>query len=163
MEIRLRNENDDASEISNVYEESWKYAYKGIIPQSFLDSIPKGKWASKIDNMGCLVAVDNCKIVGTAGFCGSRWEKYSGYGEIVSIYFLPDYIGKGYGKNLIEACIYELKKLGFKNVLLWVLEENYRARHFYEKNGFVANGDFMDDIIDGKAVREIMYIKKIYP
>lgn len=161
MEIRLRNENDDAYEISNVYEESWKYAYKGIIPQSFLDSIPKGKWASKIDKMGCLVADDNGKIVGTAGFCGSRWEKYKEYGEIVSIYFIPDYIGKGYGKMLIEACIDELRKSGYEKVLLWVLEENSRARRFYEKNGFVVNGDFLDDTIDGKNVREIMYVKNI--
>lgn len=33
MEIRYADKNDDLFEISNVYESSWKYAYKGIIPQ----------------------------------------------------------------------------------------------------------------------------------
>lgn len=49
MEIRYLNENDNRLEISKIYEESWKYAYKGIIPQSYLDSIPKGKWAVHLD------------------------------------------------------------------------------------------------------------------
>ena len=49
-------------------------------------------------------------IIGTASFCKSRWEKFSEYGEIVSIYFLPDYIGKGYGNHLLRKCIEELKE-----------------------------------------------------
>ena len=28
--------------------------------------------------------------------------KFSEYGEIVSIYFLPDYIGKGYGNHVVR-------------------------------------------------------------
>lgn len=44
MEIRFIAPTDDRSEISRVYEESWKFAYKGIVPQSYLDSIPEGRW-----------------------------------------------------------------------------------------------------------------------
>lgn len=43
MEIRTINNADDRNAISQIYEESWKYAYKGIIPQSYLNSIPKGR------------------------------------------------------------------------------------------------------------------------
>lgn len=32
MEIRYIDSNDDLKEISRIYEQSWKYAYKGIIP-----------------------------------------------------------------------------------------------------------------------------------
>ena len=39
MEIRYIDKNDDPFEISDIYEQSWKYAYKGIIPQEYLDSI----------------------------------------------------------------------------------------------------------------------------
>ena len=35
-----------------------------------------------------------------------------------------------------------------------------RARRFYERNGFTANGDFLDDNIGGKDMREIMYIRE---
>ena len=44
MIIRKMHQNDSREEISNIYEQSWKYAYKGIIPQAYLDSIPKGQW-----------------------------------------------------------------------------------------------------------------------
>lgn len=157
MEIRYINKEDNLLEISNIYESSWKFAYKGIIPQDYLDSIPKGRWANRREGMNNLVLIENGIIIGTASFCKSRWEKYNDYGEIVSIYFLPDYMGKGYGNHLIKKCIEELKSLGFKKLLLWVLEDNLRARKFYEKNGFVCSGEYLSDNIGGKDLREVMY------
>ncbi len=50
MIIRKMNQTDSREEISNIYEQSWKYAYKGIIPQAYLDSIPKGQWCGAFDN-----------------------------------------------------------------------------------------------------------------
>lgn len=49
LEIRYIIEQDDRLAISKVYEESWKYAYQGIVPQDYLDSIPEGQWASHIE------------------------------------------------------------------------------------------------------------------
>lgn len=46
MEIRHIQKDDDRSAISRIYEESWKFAYRGIVPQEYLDSIPEGRWAS---------------------------------------------------------------------------------------------------------------------
>lgn len=159
MEIRYINQNDVLFEISNIYEYSWKYAYKDIIPQDFLDSIPKGRWANSINREGMnnLVLIENGLVVGTASFCKSRWEKYIDFGEIVSIYFLPDYIGKGYGGYLLKRCIDELGKLGFTKLLLWVLEDNKKARRFYEKNGFNYTNEYINDCIGGKEIREVMY------
>lgn len=159
MKIRYISD-DDLSEISNVYEESWKYAYKNIIPQSYLDSIPKGNWVDNINVNGRknIVITENNIIIGTLSFCKSRWKEYSNYGEIVAIYFLPEYMGRGYGKYLLERGIQELKSMGFENILLWVLEENIRAREFYEKFGFTYSGLHMKDNIGGKQVTELMYL-----
>lgn len=52
----------------------------------------------------------------------------------------------------------ELKQYGFDKVLLWVLEDNHRARKFYEKFGFVYSEVFRDDIIGGRSVREVLYV-----
>lgn len=163
MEIRYIVPEDSLMEISGVYENSWRYAYKNIIPQDYLDSIPEGRWATSISRPGrCnLVMTEKGRIIGTAAFCASRWEQYSDCGEIVSIYFLPEYIGKGYGQQLLEACVGELTKSGYSKILLWVLEDNYRARRFYEKNGFVRTDDYLDDNIGGKELREIMYMKTV--
>lgn len=159
MEVRYITQKDNLLEISNIYENSWKYTYKDIIPKDYLNSIPTGQWANNINksNRNNLVLIEDGMLIGTAGFGKSRWEQYSDYGEIVSIYFLPEYIGKGYGRLLLNRCIEELKQCGFHKVLLWVLEENRRARDFYENNGFVCSEVFMDDNIGGKDLREVMY------
>ena len=49
MEIRSLTSGDDRFGISQIYEESWKYAYKGIVPQIYLDSILAGQWAPDLD------------------------------------------------------------------------------------------------------------------
>ena len=163
VEIRYLLTEDDLSEISSVYEKSWKYAYKDIIPQSYLDSIPEGCWTDNIhkDGRSNLVMVEDGKIIGTSAFGRSRWAKHSDYGEIVSIYLLPEYIAKGYGRRLLSVVMDELGKRGFCHILLWVLEDNYRARSFYEKNGFIQSEEYRDDTIGGKEVREVMYLYKI--
>ncbi len=159
IEIQYITSADDRMSISRVYEASWKYAYMSIIPKDFLDSIPEGYWASSIDNPNrkTLVCIDNCKIIGTSSFCESRFEQFPDWGEIISIYLLPDYMGKGHGKDLLGAALMELKKQGYANVFLWVLEENIRARCFYEEFGFAPTNDFLDDKIGG-ALREIRYV-----
>ena len=160
MDIRHITENDDYSAIRSIYEQSWKYAYKGIIPQDYLDNIPKTKWGGNILKNGRteIGAFIDGKIVGTASFCPSRWEKFNSCGEVVTIYLLPEYMGKGIGTMLMNACVQELQLLGFTTIILWVLEDNYSARHFYEKYGFICTGDYMADVIGGKELREVMYI-----
>lgn len=163
MEIRYITSAGDRMMISKVYEESWKYAYKGIIPQHYLDSIPEGRWVQNIDNLmwKTLVCIDDNRIVGTSSFCNSRFEQFHGWGEVISIYLLPQYMGKGYGRILMESVISELKKQGYEKIFLWVLEENIRARHFYEQLGFSATTDFLEDNIGGKDLREIRYVYSV--
>ena len=146
--------------ISNIYEESWKCAYKGTIPPDSLDSIPEGRWSSSVDNPDwkTLLCIEDGKIIGTCSFCKSRIEQFHNWGEIISIYLLPNYIGKGYGKALMKSALSALKMQGYEKILLWVLEENIRARHFYEQSGFSPTDDFINDTIGGKELREIRYI-----
>lgn len=158
--IRKVNLSDSREEISNVYEQSWKFAYKGIIPQEYLDSIPSGQWCVALDNPNrhTLVMLDGDKIIGTSSYCKSRFEDYMDWGEIISIYFLPEYMGRGYGTDLLEQAVRELKAMGFKQGFLWVLADNHRARHFYEKSGFKNSGEYMDNDIGGKKLRELQYV-----
>lgn len=163
MEIRYITPADNRMSISRVYEESWKFAYKNIIPQDYLESILEGQWVTNLDDPAwkTLVCIEDSMIVGTSSFCGSRLQHFDGWGEVISIYLLPDHMGKGYGKRLMESVIAELKKLGYEDVFLWVLEENERARRFYETFGFVPTDDFLDDNIGGRDLREVRYIYEI--
>ena len=163
MEIRHITKDDDRFAISHIYEESWKFAYRDIIPQSYLESIPEGCWCSNLDKEGrhTLVMIEDGMFIGTASYCKSRFPDYDNFGELVSIYFLPQYMGKGYGKYLLEAVIGELESLGFHVAFLWVLEDNLRARKFYEKMGFISSGNYLDNNIGGKELKEVQYYVNI--
>ena len=41
-------------------------------------------------------------------------------------------MGRAMGSVLLDASLKALSDAGFTNVLLWVLEDNLRARKFYE-------------------------------
>lgn len=157
MEIRYMTQLDDKLAISKVYEESWKYAYRGIVPQDYLESIPEGQWASNIEQADRknLVMFEDDKMIGTSSFGKSRVEEMNGFGEIISLYFLPDYMRKGYGRLLLQAVVGELKKMGFDKVFLWVLEENRNARYFYEKCGFTQTERCLFSDIGGKELKEV--------
>ena len=163
MEIRKLLPADDPYAVSAVYEQSWKSAYKGIIPQSYLDSIPAGRWATGIRQRerNCLVLIENGTIIGTSRISKSRWEAYSDYGEIISIYLLPEYVGKGYGRALMDQAVEELKQAGCRHLLLWVLEENHRARRFYETYGFTLSEEKLTQNIGGKELSEVMYVYQL--
>ena len=159
MEIRPLRETDSRLEVSRIYEESWKFAYQGIVPQSYLDGIPAGRWADVLDRAGwdTLVLTEGGKLAGTSSVCPSRWPGWPGFGEVASLYLLPEYMGRGYGRALLEAAVETLAGQGFRDVLLWVLEDNRRARRFYERAGFAFHGDAMEDVIGGKPLREVLY------
>ena len=163
MEIRRLRESDSRLEVSRIYEESWKYAYRGIVPQDYLDAIPAGRWAAALDgaDWDSLVLTENGKLIGTACVCPSRWPELPDFGEIVSLYLLPEYIGRGYGRPLLEAAVETLAGQGYRDVLLWVLEDNHRARAFYEKQGFRFGGTRMESDVGGKPLGELLYLRHI--
>lgn len=101
------------------------------------------------------------KIIGTVSYCASRSICLKGFGEIVSLYLLPDYCGNGYGRQLLQAAVDGLAEMGYLYVFLWVLEENMRTRAFYEKFGFQNSRDCLKDNMGGKDLRELRYIYEI--
>ena len=162
MYIRHIRPEDDRMSISEIYERSWKHAYKDILPDSYLNAIPRGHWASVIDSPGwnTLILFDWGKMVGTSSFCQSRFPQFEGCGEIIFLYLLPEYMGKGYGKELLKFVTAELSAQGFQEIFLWVLEENNRARVLYEHYGFLKAEDVIEEKIGGKNIREIRYVLK---
>lgn len=93
MMMRKVNETDNLNKISQIYEESWKSAYKGIIPQDYLDHLPKGKWANNLSSEGrrSLVMIEDNQMIGTSSYGSSRLSRLHEYGEIISIYMLRLY------------------------------------------------------------------------
>lgn len=55
-----------------------------------------------------------------------------------AIYILADYYGKKVGYSLMCAALEHMTQ--YRQVALWVLEENERAIRFYQKCGFRFDG-----------------------
>jgi len=159
MEIRKIAKTDDFNAISRIYALSWKAAYKNIVPQQFLDELPENRWAEVLRNSTYdnFVMLKNGEYIGTSGVCLARDETMSGWGEIMSIYLLPEYFGKGFGKPLFDNSISALLDKGYNKIYIWVLEQNIIARKFYEKNGFSLL-DSKPNNIGGKDLMSVRYI-----
>jgi putative acetyltransferase len=73
-----------------------------------------------------------------AGGCGvfPTPDLPKGCAEIVKLYLLSDYRGRGTGKQLLEKSIESAKKLGYKQLYLESLPELGKAIGLYEKSGF---------------------------
>jgi GNAT superfamily N-acetyltransferase len=88
-----------------------------------------------------LVAVDSGRVVGLA--CAGRArddDVAEGTGELYALYVDPSSWGAGHGRALDAAARAHLRGALFTGAILWVLDANARARGFYERCGWVADG-----------------------
>lgn len=163
MEVRKATL-DDFQDISRIHALSWKSAYKGIVQQAYLDELKENFWVPAFTDWvknGVLTVqevIDNGNAVGCVAYGRSRDKNKPSWGEIVSIYLLPQYFGKGFGNKLLETALSDLKNAGYENVYLWVLKDNHRARRFYEKNRFHCNNEECVCEIMGEKLTEICYV-----
>jgi len=127
----------DAKGKGYVHYHSWNETYKGLIDQEYLDKRSlEGciESAKKFPNNTYVAIVSN-KIIGFASYIKARDEDLNDTGEIMAIYILNDYKGKGIGKQLMNACYNELKS--YKSIIVWVLSSNLKTISFYQHLGFI--------------------------
>ena len=159
MDIRKVNEKDDFNAIGEIYAQSWKTAYRGIVSQDYLDGLTGSNWAKVLSDRKneAYVILEDKKYIGASSIGAARDEKMADWGEIMSIYLLPEYFGKGYSEPLFKCAINALREKGYTKIYLWVLKENTRAQRFYEKHGFYKNGDIDSIEIAGIQLTDIRY------
>ena len=161
MRVKKVDSKDDFEAIGNIYAESWKTAYQRIVPQPFLDGLNGTRWGGMLRErrMQARVILDEEKYAGVASYCPAREENMKGWGEIVSIYLLPEYFGSGYAEPLFRSVVKDILEMGYHDIFLWTLQENERAQKFYEKQGCQQNGDTAVIEIGGKELREVRYVR----
>ncbi len=57
-------------------------------------------------------------------------------GQLRQLSVRPDRWGTGLATRIVDACLDDLAALGSREVSLWVLADNRRARRFYERTGW---------------------------
>lgn len=160
MKIRAADLSD-AEGIAKVHVDSWRNAYKNIIPEEFLENLSfqsrEELWIDIIPKGSAFVAeTDEGQIVGFSSCGKERSGNYKGdQGELSSIYILKEFQGQGIGKALFNSVMKELMKLGMNTMLVFVLADNKSAL-FYEAMGGKAI-DKVEIEIAGKKLKELVY------
>jgi GNAT superfamily N-acetyltransferase len=168
MEIR-RALADDALGVATVHVRSWQAAYRGLMPDAFLDQLDierrRAGWERSIaetdwPRSGTLVATEaNGTVVGFANIGPARDGDGDPLviGELAAIYLLPEAWGSGIGRRLMLAAVNVLRDAGFAEAILWVLEGNERAQRFYEIGGWQLDGVTKDAQIADMSLPEVRY------
>ena len=151
---------DDAQAIAEIQVETWRAAYVGVMPHEILDGLDVNEstrtwrhWLS-VEATAQFVAERSGAVVGFASVGPSRHEPESG--EVYSIYVRPDAWGTGSGWALMDAAVAWLADR-WQEAILWVAEENPRARRFYERYGWVAESTRVEEVVPGAEVPELLY------
>lgn len=156
---------DQAGLISHIYATSWRKTYRGHIAQHYLDRLPDEYWVPSIRSwLGSgqlygLLAYWDGKPVGCCIYGRGRDADYADWGEIVSLYLLPDTMRQGIGGKLLEEAIRLMKLDGYDKFYLWVIDGNEIAGHFYPRHGFRRTEDQFDYKIGGEPVRDVRYVR----
>ena len=140
LEIKKMESEEEIQGKAYVHWRSWHEAYPSMVDQGYLDALTLETCEEKAnrwrDNL--LVAKSDGRVIGFVGY-GDRGAEAPDTGEIFALYVLSDYYGTGVAQQLMQAGLEQLKN--YPQVCLWVLKENKRAIRFYQKCGFVPNGE----------------------
>ncbi|MFE9406474.1 GNAT family N-acetyltransferase [Streptomyces sp. NPDC006530] len=157
----------DIEAVSTIRVRGWQEAYAGIVPQTYLDAMTvegdvgrRRQWFSQPGRKSRdLVALDDRGPMGWICFGSYRGEMPGPEraGEVYALYISPDLTGQGIGRTLLGEAHAQMKGQGFETSALWVLCDNQRARHFYERAGYQADGAAQDDVYEGITLTELRY------
>lgn len=141
---------DDARAIARVHVAGWQKAYRGQLPDELLDNLSvdarRSRWKKLLSDPAggthAFVTEVDGEVAGFVAFGRTRDDDQdiSRVGEVFAIYVHPDCWRKGLGRALLERSLTDLKREGFDEATLWVLETNEQARSFYEKEGWEDDG-----------------------
>lgn len=150
---------DDAAAVAEVHVRTWQAAYEHVFGAERLASIDHTRRQvlaeRSIASGGVAVAVDDDG--GIVGFVSvGPSSDVEGEGELYAIYVLPEAWGTGAGRALMDAGK-ELLRASYTDATLYVLDDNPRARRFYEREGWALDGVTKADEFLGLAVPEVRY------
>ncbi len=138
----------DAEAIARVHEASREALYRGHVPDWLVDSMSAQerlrRWREWLADPGVLTLVgeeDGCVV----GFCTLRSADEQdiddpAVAEMPTLYLHPTHWRRGWGTALCSELEERAAALGYRTLVLWVMEMNEGARTFYAARGFAEDG-----------------------
>ncbi len=161
----------DCERVSRIRVRGWQSAYAGLVPQPYLDAMDtaedaerrRATFARAAEGVVNLVAEDDDgRVVGWAAHGPYRdGELRTADAELYALYVDTGRFGAGVGRALLGEAVRRCGAAGHPRMLLWVLRGNARARRFYERSGFLADGAEESFEVRGVAVPEVRYARPL--
>lgn len=161
----------DARRIAEIHVAGWRAAYRGQMPDAFLESLSVDQRAEvrlrdietpRTPAHRTWVAEDVERIVAFALTGPSRDEGAGAdVAELFALYADPARWGTGAGRALTDHVLADLGRRRTREVMLWVLEGNARARRFYQIAGFTPDGGEKQVPFGGVPLREVRYRRSL--
>jgi GNAT superfamily N-acetyltransferase len=150
--------------VARVHVRSWQAAYRGLLPDAYLDGLRAEERAERynfasedVRDPATMVAIEDGRICGFATTAPARDSDLTECGELFALYVDPEWWRRGMGAALISAARGRLRELGFRNAALWLLAGNARAERFYRMDGWVPDGLSRTDTVWGVTVNEVRW------
>ena len=163
--IRRARSGDEAG-LARVHVEGWRWGFRGLLPEDYLAGLDQQACQRRWQHM---IGVDvrhretwlALRVGQVVGFCGFGVSRTSGpgqgEGELFSLYLCEEWAGKGIGRALCAAALERMQARGARRGVLWVLEDNARARRFYDLAGWRADGARRQHPLADFEVSEVRY------
>jgi ribosomal protein S18 acetylase RimI-like enzyme len=155
-----RVEPGDAAALGEIHVRTWQAAYAHVFGAERLAAMSAERrteqWRRWLaDGVEAWVYEDEAgTVVGFVWIGDSR--EAPDEGELFAIYVLPEAWGSAAGRELMAAGRDALQA-AYPTSILWVLEDNPRARRFYEREGWTLDGGRKEDEVLGSVVAEVRY------
>lgn len=138
----------DAEALAVVHVAAWQAAYRGLMPDRFLDGITverwRDRWAGRLaaGSPPVRVAVRDGAIVGFCTVATPSRDADAGPGvaEVVALNVSPVAWRSGVGGALMADALARFRREGWSTATLWVVDGNTRAQAFYRRLGFQEDG-----------------------
>lgn len=161
----------DADGITDVQVASWRVGYQHLFDDDVLfaddfDSSRRAYWNRWAFWPGGRVAVatrpsevgrEQVICFTSYGPERERARGHTGRGEITACYCSPTIWGTGVADRLMDFTELRLRAEGFALAVLWVIEQNPRARRFYERRGWEPTGITADSNVGSTTITELEY------
>jgi ribosomal protein S18 acetylase RimI-like enzyme len=131
---------DDAEELASIHVQAWREAYGELLPEQFYDDAARASrqvmWSGRLSEEA---GRERVRVARRQGRIPPVRDE-----QLYALYVVSSAYGHGAGQALLDQA------LGERPAQLWVAKNNGRARRFYEKNGFTADGtEQVDPDLDG--------------
>jgi GNAT superfamily N-acetyltransferase len=163
----------DAQGVAHVDARTWQVAYDHVFPTGRLAGVVEEhraeQWRELLSSAETrahtVVVDDDDAIVGFASFGPSRDPEADRelVGELYAIYVLPEEWGRGIGQALMAEVLTRLRREGFQEAILWVIEDNPRTRRYYERAGWHFDGATKEEGVLDVPIRQVRYRIRLAP